>query len=359
MRTVIAMPEQSSRLDNYILLADIASKQYENANEKLYLKQLEDTASIFPTLRKMFLAYETLDSVEAQPDSKGNVKLRLRKRNAEYLSMFRPNLFNGGLYFIRNRKYKDAYSCMDTYIDCINHPLFESFDYANTDSLRYQASYWALLSARHERDSAGIAKHQAMAQQYEERAGQVLAMLYQNYIEHGDTAKAIGYLREGFDKHSEFPFFFPRLVDYYSSHNQLDTVRVIVNTAIEREPGNMFYRLAKNTIQLSAGEYDDCIVLGDSLIHNNDKLAEAYMNVGSAYFNKALEREKKGRESRQKRQEVNSLYEKACPYIEKYRQLRSKAMHKWAPLLYSIYLNLNRGDEFEEIDKLMKSNKYN
>lgn len=359
MRSVIAMPGQEKKLDNYILLADIVRKQYESSNEQLYLKQLKDTSSIFTTLCKMFQTYEILDSVEAQPDAKGNVKLRLRKRNAEYLDQFRPNLFNGGIYYSRSHKFKEAYDCLDIYLECIHNPLFESLDYINKDTLQYEAAYWALISARNNKDYSGVAKYEKTSQLYKPKAQVVLATLYENYLERGDTAKAVNYLRQGFREHAEFPFFFPRLVDYYSSRNQLDTVRNIVNTAIDHEPGNMFYRLAKNTIQLSAGNYDDCITLGDSLIHNNDKLAEAYMNVGSSYFNKALQREKRGRETRMKRNEVNALYEKALPYLEKYRALRSKAQHKWAPMLYSIYLNLNLGEQFEEIDKLMKSNNYN
>ena len=46
------------------------------------------------------------------------------------------------------------------------------------------------------------------------------------------------------------------------------------------------------------------------------------------------------------------------PYLERYRALRRKAVMRWAPMLYSIYLNLNKGKEFEEVDRLLKSDKY-
>ncbi len=194
---------------------------------------------------------------------------------------------------------------------------------------------------------------------YEPQRHNIIALLYENYMQQKDTVTAVAYLREGFRRHSEYPFFFPRLVDHYSSRNKLDTVKAIVDKAIEIEPGNMFYRLAKNIVQLNMGEYDDCVALGDSLIHNNDKLAEAYYNVGTAYFNKAVKREKTGNESRQKRKEVNSLYEKSMPYLERYRILRQKEQERWAPMLYTIYLNLNKGEEFDEIDSLIKKHSNN
>lgn len=149
------------------------------------------------------------------------------------------------------------------------------------------------------------------------------------------------------------------MVDYYASVNQLDTVQTIVEKALEIEPGNLFYRLAKNTLQLNKGEYDDCVVLGDSILHSNDKIAEAYFNVGSSYFNKALLRNKQGKESKVKREEVNSYYKQALPYVEKFRRLRPKQQDRWIPLLYTIYFNLNMGEKFEEIDNLARSTEIN
>ena len=180
-------------------------------------------------------------------------------------------------------------------------------------------------------------------------------ILYKCYSEQNNMEQAVEYLKKGFNSHSENTFFFPRLIDYYATINQLDTVQVVVEKALEMEPGNLFYRLAKNTLQLNLGEYDDCIALGDSIIHSNDKIAEAYFNAGSSYFNKALLRSKQGKESREKRNEVNAYYEQALPYVEKFRQLRPRQQKKWIPLLYTIYFNLNMGEKFEEIDNLAKS----
>ena len=46
-------------------------------------------------------------------------------------------------------------------------------------------------------------------------------------------------------------------------------------------------------------------------------------------------------------------YKEALPYLEKYRAMRPDRKDKWALPLYTIYLNLNMGKEFDEIDKLM------
>lgn len=354
MRKVVAMPEQKSPLDNYVLLTDIVRKRYEAANELLYLRQLKDTAEMFNVLQRMFKSYEALDSLDAMPDRKGTVNIKYRKRNAEYLNTFRPNLYRAGIYLSRHRMWEEAYSFLDTYLDCHSQPLFSAMNYAARDTAANNAAHLAVLAAHRQKNYDGVRKYADWALRYGPRAHMVLAVLYDSYLEQKDTLTAVAYLRQGFNEHPEHHFFFPRLVDYYASVNQMDSVCEIVDRACELEPGNMFYRLARNTIQLNMGQYDECIALGDSLIHNNDKMSEAYLNVGSAYFNKALLRDKQGRESKTKRSEVNAYYEKALPYLEKYRLQRPRRQSRWAPMLYTIYLNLNMGDKFDEIDILLK-----
>ena len=41
--------------------------------------------------------------------------------------------------------------------------------------------------------------------------------------------------------------------------------------------------------------------------------------------------------------------------MEMVRKLEPKNTERWAPALYRIYLNLNLGKEFDEIDKLLHS----
>jgi hypothetical protein len=40
--------------------------------------------------------------------------------------------------------------------------------------------------------------------------------------------------------------------------------------------------------------------------------------------------------------------------MEQYRKLMPQEKDKWAPVLYRIYLNLNMGKQFDEIDRLLK-----
>ena len=56
---------------------------------------------------------------------------------------------------------------------------------------------------------------------------------------------------------------------------------------------------------------------------------------------------------RKNKKEITEVYRQALPYMEKYRALAPDEKKKWAPALYRIYLNLNMGKQFEEIDRII------
>ena len=47
--------------------------QYQAVNEKLYMKQRQDTAQFFELTRRLFSVGETLDSLDMRPDRKGRL----------------------------------------------------------------------------------------------------------------------------------------------------------------------------------------------------------------------------------------------------------------------------------------------
>ena len=128
-----------------------------------------------------------------------------------------------------------------------------------------------------------------------------------------------------------------------------DSALSVVNHVLAYNDSSLLYRYAKSTVLFNMGRYDECIALSDSLIQLNDSLPEPYYNAGTSYLNKALNihplREKKL---------LRATYQKARPYMERYRLLAPDQKQKWGTALYRIYLNLNMGRQFDEIDHLLK-----
>lgn len=353
MRTLLADSANRQNSKIWLLLQSSIKKQYDLGNEKLYLKQAYDTAQLFLIAKRMFETLESFDSIDAQPDAKGRIYPKYRQRHASLLDGYRQNIYTGGSYFVRKQRYQEAFDMFDTYLECARQPLFEKYNYVQTDSRLPEAAYWAVYCGYR-------LNNPTLALRYEEAAWAdtlhtefLLQYLADVYFMKGDTAKSVNLLLQGFNAYPSNTFFCPRLVDHYCSQGQYDEANKIVDVAISANEDNWLYRYAKSTIYLNTGRYEECIDLCDQLISSDDTLADAYYNAGYAYYRMAREQEANAGNDRQKHQQVLNVYRRALPYLERYRTLAPDHQEKWLMPLYTIYLNLNMGEDFEEMERLV------
>ena len=336
---------------------DAVRKQYEQGNEKLYLKQKYDTAQLFNYTRQLFEVALQFDSVEEVPDKKGRKNLEFRKGHKDYLAHIRSNLYNGGIWFLNKQKYQDAYKFFDCYIDCAEQPMFKSYNYMEKDKHLPTAAYYAVYSGYKMKKPKATLNHSYMALKDTVHYNYMLQYLAETYALEKDTARYVASLKEGFKRVPTFPFFFPRLVDHYVDNAQLDSAMVVVDEALTVVPDSDLYLAAKSNLLLDQGKLKECIEVSQKVIDVNPEMPEPYYNVGICYFNQAVEQDKNSQNSRQVKAQVEADYKKALPYLVKYRELEPKEQGKWAFPLYTIYLNLNMGKEFDEIDKVMRQSK--
>ena len=350
MRDLLRDSAHQENVKIHSILCDALRKQYEAANMKMYLKQKMDTAELFHLTRKMFMAFQTLDSLDARPDKKGNVKPRYREKNAQFLNTYRMNLFNGGVFFIRKQQYPTAYTMLDTYIDCARQPLFSSYSYPDSP----EAAYWALFCGYKMQDSDKALKYADMALQdtaHLEFAYEYLSDIYKKL---DDTERYVQALRDGFFRYKDNQYFFTNLIDHYNAVQQPDSAMTIVDAALEHDANSELFLFAKSNLLLNTGQYDACIALCDTMIARNDSLADFYYNAGVAYMNQAFIIKRDQKMTAKTRKKVSEKYNKAKTYMERYRLLAPDQKDKWAAALYNIYLQLNMGKQFEEIDKLLR-----
>lgn len=353
MRKLLAVPENRSNEKIWLVLYDAVKKQYETVNEKMYLKQQCDTAQLFATTYRMFGILEGLDSVDATPSSDGKVKLNYRKRHAEQLNLQRTNLYNGGLFYMSKKDYQKAFDCFAAYVDCANQPLFTAYNYLQTDKRLPNAAFYAVYNGYKTQNARQTLRYSELAQQDTARLALVYQYMADTYIVQKDTANSLKVLQCGFDRFPRSGYFFSHLFDYYFKNNDVEHALELCDKAINADTLNMIAMFAKSTIMLNQKKYDECIALSDKIISLNDKHAAAYLNAGLAYFNQAVEIDNSKKYSRETRAHMIDLYKKALPYLQTYRKLSPDDSSKWAMPLYTVYLNLNMGKEFDEINHLI------
>lgn len=338
----------------WLTLYEAQKKQYEQGNEKLYLKQDYDTAKLFLSVKKMFQTLEGLDSVDAQTDSKGRVKLVYRKKHAAMLDVHRRNLYNGGAYFVNKQNFKEAYNFFDMYLNCSIQPLFTGYKYDETDKNMPSAAYWAVYCGYKLQDPKATLHYAYWALKDTAHYQYMLQYLAETYKMEKDTMRYVSVLEEGFKKYPRFPFFFPRLIEYYTKNEQYDAALSLCDKALQVNDSSNLFKFTKSSVLLSLKRYKECIDLCDSVIAKDSTILGAYLNAGLSYFNQAVEADKALKQTAKQKKEIIQLYKKALPYLKKYRKMVPDEKSLWGLPLYTIYLNLNMGKEFDEIDKLLK-----
>ena len=354
MKKLLADSANRTNRKIWTIYFDAVRKQYEQGNEKLYLKQKYDTAQLFNYTRQLFEVAFQYDSVETAPDKKGRRDFEFRKGHSEYLAHIRSNLYNGGIWFLNKKKYPDAYKFFDCYIECASQPMFKQRNYGEKDKHLPTAAYYAVYSGYKMKDPKATLHHSYEALKDTVHYNYMLQYLAETYMLEKDTARYVASLKEGFKRVPTFPYFFPRLVEYYVVRNQLDSAMTVVNEALTVVPDSDVYLAAKSNLLLEQGKLQECIEVSKKVIEVNQKLGDPYYNAGICYFNLAVEQDKNSHNSRKVKEQVEANYKKALPYLVKYREMEPKERGKWAFPLYTIYLNLNMGKEFDEIDKVMK-----
>ena len=358
LMTTLLAKDSANRQDKkiYDIWYETVRMQYEAANEKLYLKQKYDTAQFFGLVHRMFQVAETLDSLDARPDKKGRVRPDYRERHAAYLHQVRRNLYFGGAYQVRKNNFDEAFRFFNTYIDAANQPLFTEYEYEQNDTLMPLAAYWATYSAFRLEHPDSVLRYHQLALRDSSRRDYILQYVSEAYLrQHNDTAYAAT-LRAGFDASPEHPYFFPRLADYYTAAGRPDSVLALANRGLKVNDQNQIFLLGKSVALLSLERYDECIESSERLIALNDTLPEPYFMIATVNLNRALELEQL-KEPRKYRTQLTKLYTQARPYMETYRKLAPDSAQRWAPALYRIYLNLNMGKQFEEVDRVLKKMK--
>lgn len=331
--------------------------QYAQINEKVYLKQNYDSAQMYDISRRLFIATQQLDSIDALPNAKGVSAPRYRKENTELLSRFVNNLYSGIVFHVNKQQWDKAIVLSDLYLTLPEWPFGITLD----EKRKTHASYMNFYSSFKANNYDMALKHSENALAYASRHETTMLCLCEIHSSRNETEQYIQRLTEGLDAYPTSAYFFTHLGDYYISKSEFDKALDITDKVLKAEPQNIDALVIRQTILLNLAQYDDCISLGKEILaneselfdeENQEQLAEVNYNVALAFYNQTLDIQQKVTDTRMRNQQLTPLYENCRPYMERYRALAPDAKDRWKPVLYNIYLLLNLGKEFAEIEAL-------
>ena len=335
-------------------LFDVLNKRYLNGNEALYLKRPCDTTQFYNNIAEMFKVAICFDSIQVK-DNKSQKEINKSRENyANILLSTRANLFNGGVFFIRKKDYNNGFDLLSLYITTAQHAIFSSYNLPQKDKYLPEAAYWTVFCGYKTQDANKALCYASLALTDSIHHANTLQYLADTYKMNRDTIRYEQTLKEGFDKYPLSPFFFSRLIAFYASEDNYAEGLNLVERAFAIDSLNRSFRFAKSSILYHLKRYDQSIDICKSLLAEKDTTSGILLNIGLSYFNKAEDLSLKVGNVGKNKSKINSLYAKALGYLEEYRKREPQDKDKWAVALYTIYLNLNMGKEFEEIDKLLR-----
>ena len=348
MTHLLADTANSGNKRIYVVWLDAVKGQYDQANERFYVGQKQDTAAFFALTRRMFTVATKLDSIDALPDKRGRVKPAYRQKNAAMLHNYRPNLYNAGTYFIRKEQWQQAFDFIDTYIRCASQPLFANYNYTTNDHRLPDAAYWATYAAYRLHNANLTLRYNQMALADTVHAAFTLQFTAEAHKWLENRGSYVATLQQGFHSYPLFPYFFPRLIDAYTVNAQYNDALLLADSALQVCDTCQLFLLAKSSTLLRMRRMEESIEYSKRILQLNDSMPEACLNAATAYAELAAQYSAIDQKTAQR-----EYYQRARTYAESYRALMPHEKNKWGPLLYRIYLNLNLGRQFDEIDSIL------
>ena len=351
------------RAEIYFMGEELQRSQNDAENMKLYLKQPYDTVKFFSTILRMYEYLLLCDSVESLPNEQGVVKYKYRSKGRELMKAYRSNLLNGGKFLMKRNKHADAFPYFDVYLKTARHSIFEDYPNIKGDTLLPHVSYWATIAAYNANQPALALKHIDEAIQGTD--GEVRISLQEYKVRCYEVQKQDSLWLEnlllGAKLYPAHDYFFLHLMDVYMQQQAYDKGIALCDSMLQKVGNRSIYWYGESQMYLQLKNFDETIRTADEALKCDEKMADAYYNKGIAYLNKAVVfaetacNDVRDPKCQKDRQTLLELYRQAKGPMEQLRKLAPEDSKRWAMPLYRIYLNLNMGAEFAEMEKIVNA----
>ncbi len=338
----------------YALAAAIEIKANDSENMKLYLRQNYDTASFFNTTCNIFEYLLKQESLLEESNSKE--KAKVQKRNRETLKAYYPNLYSGGIFFVKNKKWESAQRLLSMYIDVTRSASFENEKYITYTRLP-RAAFWSMTACYEAKLYKDVFKYCDIAEEDSANFDYVLQYESLSYAQLADTARYVSSLKRGLEKSSSSDFFFSRLTDLFNEMSRYQEAISLNDSLLAIYPDNKLYLYAQTVALFNIKAYDKCLGYAQKLYDADSTNVQACYYLGLCWYNKAISFESTlspnptSQEYREMKKEVERMFQRALPYFEKTRAVLPEDKDKWQAPLYKIYFSLNLADKLRELEK--------
>lgn len=329
-----------------------------------YIGQAIDAGVASYGLKEMYDNYVEADKRDGQPDKKGKIKYKQRKKIiADFKDLHEFYTIVGSTQY-QQADFNGAYEMFLLYSDICDLPMFAD-EKIKVDSLYNQSLYFAALSAIQAKqgDKAILVLKRVLATDYKENIG-AYSLLANEYLAKADTAKYIETINEAIARYPESAELVGTMVNFYVGSGEYEKAIDYLDDLIAKDPNQLEYQSVKAELLTAQNKFDESNAIIDKVLANNPGNTRFTFLKGRAlafegdHVQDAAQDLKDNKAYNEAITKAKGLYGEAIGYFEKAKAGMTKEDSSYYDLLQNmkvLYLRLENTAKYKEIDDEMKS----
>ena len=341
----------------YNQLVEIGYPDASKAYETITLASMQKNKVEFSTYTAIVNALNDAvkcDEFDNQPNDKGKVAPKFRKKNADRLANFRSVLINAAN---ETTDPDQKLSLANAYINSSESPLFAEV-LKNGDQYIGYAQFFAAAAYYNKENWNKAAEYAEKALKFDdvkENAEQYLvSALTKNLKTKADT---LAYLKKLNDINADK--YMAQIASLYNQIGEKELSNKILNDAIAKDPNNKMAYAIKGENAMNAKDWDEAIKNFKKTVEIDPEFVAVWFNLGVCASSKGFDLNEQlsenGRLTPENDAKVKDALKEAMGYYEKVRSLdpNREKVSNWPYQLRMIYNALGETDKANEISKML------
>ena len=341
----------------YNQLVEIGYPDASKAYETITLASMQKNKVEFSTYTAIVNALNDAvkcDEFDNQPNDKGKVAPKFRKKNADRLANFRSVLINAAN---ETTDPDQKLSLANAYINSSESPLFAEV-LKNGDQYIGYAQFFAAAAYYNKENWNKAAEYAEKALKFDdvkENAEQYLvSALTKNLKTKADT---LAYLKKLNDINADK--YMAQIASLYNQIGEKELSNKILNDAIAKDPNNKMAYAIKGENAMNAKSWDEAIKYFKKTVEIDPEFVAVWFNLGVCASSKGFDLNEQlsenGRLTPENDAKVKDALKEAMGYYEKVRSLdpNREKVSNWPYQLRMIYNALGETEKANEISKML------
>lgn len=385
IKPALTNPETMNDPETWKVAGDIEYKAFDDERTLEMQKQITQKGGneekMYEGLYNMYEPYIKADELGQLPDEKGKIKNKVRKDIVKNLRDGHRFYINGGIFYNDKQDYKKAADFFERYWELPSLAIFEDSraDFNTQDTTFQTIKYYAVISAIQSKDNARSTKllKKLIAEPYIQNStykeSDTYELLASEYQQSGDSVAYVNLLREGTQKFPSVKYFSLNLINEFIKGGKTDEAMSYLDEAIKNDPTNACELISvKASLLAEQKDYAKAEPAYLQALSADANCEKALEGIGVLYILQAQDTKEKASQTTDRAtsakfdKETVDLYQKALPYLEKYRDLlKAKNADKYdvrqiLMKLQNVYynltlLNVNKNAEYDAVQKELEA----